>query len=629
MRISSVLCPVVLAVLLFPGPSASARPIPPGAEKEFLRLLSPYGVEAPADRIGNTVLESVAIGPDVVRIGLKHGDSAAEVILGDRGTGPAEGVLGQTKSFDVWVTAPLPDDELRSASQALLEAVGSNDSGGFWDGIPAPESWVEPGDSPAPVEGPPILPRYLGELLLLALLVLTVLSARSILPLLKGRKWHFWAAVAVALAIGAYHRTSLQPAPDLVPSQQPVEAPQCTEISQCDDHTPCTVDRCLYGTCVHEWGPEPGTELPCCRTDADCSPAETSGQAIFCSPESFLCTVRVAGVTPASQEEGLATPPLHVPAAWLYGIPAKFAGYSFQTVRSTNLVLSVVSILLLALLLAAWGAGDLAAAAAAILYAVLPASIVVARTTSMTGMLLPLGLVLGIALAPLLVPTSKPSRGWTEGLIPPAMLCALLLFVLGATRPEALLLVVPIAVLLTSGRRFRMLGTPVLSILGGSVLVTLLFRALAFTVPETAMQFPMLSKSPLDDLVAGLMVVLGGTAAFPSLLLALTLVGIVPAFRKSPRLLLLWSLLFVAVPVVLSVFYLSAEEAVRYTLLPALALPVVAGFGVEWLAGLKTRFGWLIAAGVVLYLAASPYYDAAALGEAVKAHEIWLPFLTL
>jgi len=331
-------------------------------------------------------------------------------------------------------------------------------------------------------------------------------------------------------------------------------------------------------------------------------------------------------------EENPASPPLNASIGWLYGVPASFMGYSFDTVRQVNLALSCVSILLLALVLLAWGAGNLAVLSASFLYAVLPASIVTAQTTSLTGALLALGLLLALGFAPLAAPRPPVTEGdLSHRVIPPALLCGVLLFILGATRPEALLLAVPMTALLIAGRRYRTVGWPAVGILAGFWLVTLVFRLAVFSLAQTAAQFPVVSGSPFEDLLANGATLIGTAGAFPFLLVALALAGIVPAFKQNPRLLVLAGLTFLAAPAALLAFSMTPADAVRNVLVPGTALVVFAGYGVEWLAGTKTRrrFVWLVALLITLYLAVSPYYDLAELNECVKTHEIWLPFSQL
>ena len=260
----------LICVILLGLAQVAAQHIPPGKEKDVLELFAPYSVDAPADRVGvDVVLDSVAIEREAIRVTLLRGDQAATIIFGKKGAGQPP-LLESTLSFDIWFEEKVADVGLAEAAGELAAAFKQNDTAPFWSEMPPSKDAGVPGGMNIPE--PPGFQWYdfLGEFLVLALLVLFALTAANLAPRFRAMPRYLWVGLAVSLALGAGYRHSLSQA--MVQTQDAAISQECETDPQCDDFNPCTEDLCINRRCTSQWAPQ--GDLPCCRADEECAPTE-------------------------------------------------------------------------------------------------------------------------------------------------------------------------------------------------------------------------------------------------------------------------------------------------------------------------------------------------------------------
>jgi len=204
-------CTLLTLLFLWPA-SASAQHIPPGKEREVLNLFSPFSVDAPTDRVGSVVLlDSVSIEREAIRTTLVKGDAKAVVLFGKKGMGP-ETLLDSSLSFDIWSEGELQDPELKAAAGELVAAFKKNDTEPFWAAMPVSPEQDQPGAMSAPAAPGFLWYDFVGEFLILALLVLFAMTGGSLATRFKGLPRYVWVGIAVSVALGGAYRHSLSQA---------------------------------------------------------------------------------------------------------------------------------------------------------------------------------------------------------------------------------------------------------------------------------------------------------------------------------------------------------------------------------------------------------------------------------
>jgi hypothetical protein len=567
-----------------------------------LRLLEPYGVAAPTDRIGpDCVLDAVTIDRAFIRLTIKKGEAALEMTLGVKGNAPGP-LLGTTPSFDVWLSspaAPPAEVSLQAAARQLLLAVQENDTGEFWSHVPEMQDTDNSQAEIEAVAGRFFWFDFVGEALLLALIGLFVASRKRLAYLLAGHSAWFWVGLGAVLALGTAYRVGLTP--EKVEEMRALQK-ECGGDLHCNDLNPCTADRCSNQTCRFSWAPPAG--IGCCQSDSDCPPQADRCLMSICSPDTSLCTATTRPECNIEPYAGQSRPPLNTSVGWFFAVPAKFLGNTPATAALINLALSVLSIGLLALLFVAWGAPSGMGLAAAFLASVTPLHVMTAQATSMLGFLLFFGLLFLLALAALL--RTMDAGGGRRDQAVLAALVLLLFSILASARVEAFLLTLPAAwLLMTAGRKGR-LGKLPAAILAGGLLVTALSRILLLSEEELRHSFPPLAKAGAESTLNNLDLLLGQGVALPFIMVLLALVGIPVLYRRFRPVFWLALLLFLALPGFQFVFAMDGYEALRYAALPAFALVAFGGAGLWRLATSGLRFSRLAVAILVLYFALFP-----------------------
>jgi len=603
--------------------TATAQHIPPGLEKDVLKLFEPYGVVAPADQVTDSVvIDSIIIDKTVVRVTLFRNDLSARLNLSARGSGKTP-LLDATPSFDLWLAQPVEDEALAGAVGRLVAALKTNDTGTFWSSFETKPEIDASQAIVSEIAGSYFWFDFIGEFLLLALLLLFVVNRRQLTACLRGHSALFWAGLFLIICLGTGYRIMLF----MVEEEATVLLHEaCDEDSQCDDFNRCTSNQCIDQECTFAYDPPDG-DLPCCRTDADCAPAEHRCLETFCAPDTSICAQRTRRECNIGPYAGQSRPPSNTSVGWFYGIPAKILGNTTDTATQINLVLSSLSILLLALFLLAWQATAKTTLGATLLYAVLPASLASAQTMSMTGFLITMTLLLLLSFAPL-VRLEQPATGADR--YPLAALVGTLFFILASARPDAFVLLLPMGAALLCGRAYARLDRVTAGILAAAVVLAFVSRLFSLTRREFVEAFPTLALESLaDNFLAGLDVLLFQGVSFPFLLFASALVGAPVLYRANKHLFLLCITFFLAIPIYVALFQMTQHQIVRYALVPAISLVTLGGCGLQWLGTRKIRFAWLAMAILVAYFCYFPISRTAGIKKLMTSPTIVSHFFQL
>ena len=587
---------VVSATLLTPA-LAPAQHIPPGMEQRVLDLLKPYGVDAPADEVvPGVVIDEVNIERLEIRIVLKSSSGTATLSLS-----PARADSrcdATTAAFAIGFDDGAKSAEFAPAAATLVAAIAGNDSGDFWRELPEPAD-LEVGDTPSvQAAGGFVVTDFIGEFLLLVLLALLVLTAPLFLKSISGRPVYFWLGLTACLLVGTFYRALVVPSPPEQPGQ-PDEV--CSSALHCDDFNECTEDLCLDQLCEFNWSP-PG-HLACCKTDADCPPLDDPCLESFCSPTNHLCADRTTAECNVGPYAGQSRPPIDSSVGWLYSVPAKFAGNTPELAVILNVVLSSLSIVLLGLMLSAWGAPAGMALSASFVLAVYPGALAAAHTVSMTGLLSALLLLLLWSWALLArTPGTTPRRRLAL-----TGLSAVLLFILTSARSEAFFLLLPMAGAVMPEHAYRRLWPTAIASVAGAAVAGLALRHLLVPWELIVQSTPGLPGADAwANFLGNVDVLFLQGVAVPLFVLVLVCAGIFVLLQENRSLLWMTLLLVPAVMAPVLVLEVNPYQLVRLTGVPGLSFAALAGAGLWRLAHLKARFAWLAVAILVAYLALFP-----------------------
>lgn len=585
----------LFAAVSFAG-TVAAQYIPPGMEQRVLDLLKPYGVSAPSDEVlPGIVIDEVNIDRQQIRIVLKSASRSATLSLSPAADGAKCDVC--TPGFAITFDEGARSADFAPAVAAVAAAIEKNDSGGFWKALPEPADLT--GDKPSgPIAGGFAVTDFIGEFLLLIVLVLMGFTIRYFLASISGQPVFFWLGLAACLLVGATYRAYIVPSPPEQPGQPDVV---CSSSLHCNDFNECTEDLCVDQMCEFVWAPPEGVQ--CCHSDADCPALADACLESFCSPTNHQCADRTKAECNVGPYSGQSRPPLDSSVGWLYSVPAKFAGNTPELAAALNVILSTLSIVLLGLFLVAWGAPAGLALAASFLLAVNPAGLAAANTVSMTGLLGALLLLLLWVWALLAHIRDVPDkhRYALTGL------AAILIFLLTTARSEAVLLLLPMAAAVLPGRTFARLWPAAIVPVAVAAFAGLALRHLMIPWNSIAESAPSL---PAADAWANFLTNADGLflqgVAVPVFILVLACVGILALLKENRS--LLWMMLVLVPAVLVPVLFLELNpyQLVRLTGVPGLSFVVLASAGLWRLARLKARFAWLAAAILVAYFAFFP-----------------------
>jgi len=587
---------VAFLAAVFSAGAAAGQHIPPGMEQRVLDLLKPYGVDAPADEVlPGILIDKVGIDKQQISIVLKSSAGTAVLTLTPATEGASADV--NTPGFAITFDEGARSTDFNPAATAVVAAIRNNDSGDFWNALPAPADLTPPAPPPSAGGGFAVT-DFIGELLLLVMLVLLGFTARYFISSISGQPVFFWLGLVACVILGASYRFFVVPSPPEQPKQPDVV---CSSSLHCNDFNDCTEDLCVDQMCEFNWAPPAG--VACCHTDADCPALEDPCLESFCSPSNHLCADRTKTECNVGPYSGQSRPPLDSSVGWLYSVPAKFTGNTSELAAHANVVLSTLSILLLGLLLVAWGAPAGMALSASFLLAVYPAGLAAAPTVTMAGLLGALLLLLLWVWA-LLARTSKLTGKHRLAL---TGLAALLIFLLTTARSEAIFLLLPmIAALLPERGLARLWPAQIVSV-GGAALAGLALRHLMIPWQQIVESIPSLpAVDAWSNFLANADILFLQGVAVPVFVLVLVCAGI-PVLLKENRS-LLWMMLLLVPAVLGPVLFLELNpyQLVRLTGVPGLSFVVLAGAGLWRLARLKARFAWLAVAILVAYLAFFP-----------------------
>lgn len=195
--------------------------IPPGRERQVVKLLAPFAPGAPLAESWS--IGDVALAGDAIRIALT-GPAGATATLRLEHPGRAPAAPWSTASFAATLESPAPSDPaLSAATAALVAAITANDAGAFWPPVaprpppppdPTPLAPPEPPPSTGAIPATPPPPLTLESLatdgLLLGLLALALLLAVTARALRATAPSATWALLAI-VAVGAALRLALAP----------------------------------------------------------------------------------------------------------------------------------------------------------------------------------------------------------------------------------------------------------------------------------------------------------------------------------------------------------------------------------------------------------------------------------
>jgi uncharacterized integral membrane protein len=380
---------VLLAAWLLVPAWAHAQYIPPGKEKSILGLFAPYGIDEPADQLGDgAVLAEVRIEASRIVVKVAAGEAAAEMALAKSGHRP-EGITGEpfasSAAFDLWLLTAA-DGPVKAGLGRLADAVKKNDDGGFWDAeTVAPPERSEP--EPEAAAGPGVSSRTVllvgGILLLVLLLGLALANVPALLTALAGRGTFFWLGLAVILAAGTGYRVHLgRQSQEVVADGVDTSAP-CRTDDDCDDKLPCTVGACEDEQCVFR--PDKSLGAQCCQADSDCPAVDARCIEAYCSPAIWECAERPS----CADMEGIDTGPSlavrDTSAAWLLSLFGPDVGSPLPGARTAALLFSVLSLLFFTLFVAVAGGPTAMALGSGAFYALFPPSLLSAVTPGVSA----------------------------------------------------------------------------------------------------------------------------------------------------------------------------------------------------------------------------------------------------
>jgi hypothetical protein len=611
----------ILAVMVLAPLPVEAQRIPPGNEATVLGLFAPFGIDAPADQITETVrLESVAINETVVEVTLVSESSSVAITLvpHDKASGT---VVAKSSSFSfITSTTGIPAD-LQTATDKLIAAVSANDSGSFWTGMePEPDLSAE-GIPDQPLGGLGLV-DYVGEFLLLLLLVLSILAWPAIKSCIGVQKWSLSVAILIVFGLGLGYRMLVRSEDELLVDEQ--ELP-CAADEDCIADNPCLTGTCESGFCAFEPGPNP--DVLCCQIDTDCPVPEERCIEAFCGiDDTWQCGTRPSATCEAVRYEGVGDFRLHVSQEWFYAIAAKWTGNTVELSTESSLWLSALAVPLLVLVLLAWGLSRSGALGAAGLLAISPLSLVAAQTASTVSFVFFITLLLLLWTAPLVRNAASLSKKLK---ILTAMLVGVLYFILVSARLEALLALIPAALLLVREKRWQALGAIPLAVLGSWTVLAVSLRAMVMTGADLALSYPALSTDYITDFSAGMDLLFVSGMTISILQIIMSIIGLVVMFRTNRDLWYLCLFLTAGLFIWPIFFTFPTDQLVRFALIPSLGLLIPAGVGFRWLREYNPRYSWMVTVILVLYFLFFPLSRLESLLDLIGEFENDIRFLIL
>ena len=150
---------VAFLAAVFSAGAAAGQHIPPGMEQRVLDLLKPYGVDAPADEVlPGILIDKVGIDKQQISIVLKSSAGTAVLTLTPATEGASADV--NTPGFAITFDEGARSTDFNPAATAVVAAIRNNDSGDFWNALPAPADLTPP--APPPSAGGIVLRQILA-----------------------------------------------------------------------------------------------------------------------------------------------------------------------------------------------------------------------------------------------------------------------------------------------------------------------------------------------------------------------------------------------------------------------------------------------------------------------------------
>ncbi len=609
LRISSQFLLLALALLvLFPA-TAKAQRIPPGKEKNVLDFFAPYGIDAPADRISpDAAIDSVSILPDAIRVVLVGGDGQLQltlIMLSSASTPPWR----QTGSFDVLLETENPPEPLLAAANTLVNRVHANDDGTFWNEVP-PETETPTLFDRIRVEADTSFHWYdfIGEVLLLLLLISAALSSSAIRSQFPSLSRKFWLGVLLILALGGYLRLALFAEVRSEGSESP---DQCIEDVQCNDHSQCTRDVCTNQQCDFLW--DPPEDSKCCLADEDCGLPDDPCKRTYCNQEASRCMLVIRPECNLGPYLGHSGPSLHSSVGWLFAIPAKWSELSTRKLEGFYQASSTLSILLLILLTLVASRKPRFALALGLVWATFPPAIMNAQSGSVSNTILPLLLLFLLGLITWVRATQTHDL-WRR--LPPLLLAGIAFFLATTGRLESFLVLLPAWWLLAKAkpqgvRRVEwgiLCGAAALSLGVALLLASLDPSILAIATLNSAIDPHATWNSAWTTLSNGAF--LWGTPYF-----LLTVWGFYALWRTQRELFFLSAMLLLLVLLPATLFHFTSTfQAMRYSLIPCFAVVIAVAAGLVELARSKKKLLRLLLLALLIFLVVKPFTNAPQMG---------------
>lgn len=604
----TVLCLLSLTLLL---PAVlRAEFIPPGKESAILSLFAPYGIDSPADQLGNNALLAEVQIKDstivvVVTAGGKSGSLALTALEGkpEKATGE---LLARSRSFAIWsLDGKNQSPAVAAALKTVAGAVQKNDTTDFWstNTVAAKLPEAPPVVSRSDRSEVPEPDRPFGAMTYI-LLGLAVLFLGANVPALRiaatGHGTKFWALLVITIAIGGAAR--FQTAKNVPARKADPTSVTCRDATNCDDGNHCTKDVCEVGECIYVADAALGEE--CCLVDRDCPTAEGHCEESYCNLELSRCNTRGTcfedGVAPPAE---VAAPVAEAPlppstlATWIFTAAGNDATrIGVLEARDMAVISSTVGLVFLALFLLVSGATTTTVLSAVFLAAVFPAALICAGAGGAAGLVWCL-------LALTLLAVALVARTRAEGGLP--AWAALGLFVLatgllGWQRPEFALVPVIYLVLVSLKRpqlRLLLLGAAAI----GAAIAALQFWRLFAGSELYVNTLPLSERAGI-----ALRALLVTGQAVPFLLILAAMLGIVTAPRGKRMLPLLGIVAFLAAYGHSALLAPDAVHAVRLAMPLAILLSIPAGIGIAWIAGRTSTYSMLCVVILVVYFALFP-----------------------